>query len=163
MNDFYTEQLIKKRSDGKDMAIKAGLLAATALALLIGFFMPLLILLPVLVIAADVLVFRRLDVEYEYIYINGDLDIDKVMHKAKRKHMFSGTVNDMEILAPEGHPELRNFRPTKVYDYSTGQPGNSRYVMILKKDGAVEKVIFEPNAKLVEGIFLLAPRKVIQK
>ena len=101
MGDFYTEQLIKKKTDGKDIAIKILLIVLTVISFFIVFLLPLLILVPILFIVADVFLFRRMDVEYEYIYINGDLDIDKVMHKERRKHMLSVNVKDVEMLAPE--------------------------------------------------------------
>lgn len=164
MGDFYTEQLIKKRTDGKDIAMKILLVVVTVISFFIAFFMPFLILLPIVMIVADVILFRRMDVEYEYIYINGDLDIDKVMHKEKRKHMFSVNVNDMEMLAPEGAFQLQTYRTGKVYDYSSGDASSgNRYVLVFTKSGETSKVIFEPNKDLVEGFFLMAPRKVIRK
>ncbi len=164
MSDFYTEQLIKKRTDGKDIAMKILLIAVTVISFFIAFLMPFLLLLPIVLIAADIFLFRRMDVEYEYIYINGDLDIDKVMHKEKRKHMLSMNVQDMELLAPEGSFQLQSYRTGKVYDYSSGDPSaTGRYVLVFTRSGETVKVLFEPNRDLVEGFFLLAPRKVIRK
>lgn len=164
MSDFYTEQLIKKRTDGKDIAMKILLIAVTVISFFIAFLMPFLLLLPIVLIAADIFLFRRMDVEYEYIYINGDLDIDKVMHKEKRKHMLSMNVQDMELLAPEGSFQLQSYRTGKVYDYSSGDPAaTGRYVLVFTRSGETVKVLFEPNRDLVEGFFLLAPRKVIRK
>lgn len=164
MSDFYTEQLIKKRTDGKDIAMKILLIAVTVISFFIAFLMPFLLLLPIVFIAVDIFLFRRMDVEYEYIYINGDLDIDKVMHKEKRKHMLSMNVQDMELLAPEGSFQLQSYRTGKVYDYSSGDPAAAgRYVLVFTRSGETVKVLFEPNRDLVEGFFLLAPRKVIRK
>ena len=50
--------------------------------------------------------FRNLNVEYEYVFVNGDLDIDKIMNKARRKRMFSVDADQMELLAPVGSVEL---------------------------------------------------------
>ena len=97
MGDFYTEQLVKKKTDGKDIAMKILLIVLTVISFFIAFLMPLLILVPILFVVADVFLFRRMDVEYEYIYINGDLDIGKVMHKERRKHMLSVNVKDVEL------------------------------------------------------------------
>lgn len=164
MGDFYTEQLIKKRTDGKDIAMKTLLIVLTVLSFFIAFLMPFLILLPVIFIVLDVFLFHRMDVEYEYIYINGDLDIDKVMHKEKRKHMFSINVKDMELLAPEGSFQLQSYKAAKVYDYSSGNPGtDGRYVLVFTKSGVLGKVLFEPNSSLVEGFYMMAPRKVVRK
>ena len=105
-----------------------------------------------------------MDVEYEYIYINGDLDIDKVMHKERRKHMLSVNVKDVEMLAPEGAFQLQSYKAGKIYDYSSGIPSApNRYVLVFTRSGETFKVLFEPNSDLVEGFFLMAPRKVVRK
>lgn len=164
MSDFYTEQLIKKRTDGKDIMKKTVLIALTVISFFAAFLFPLLMLLPVIMIVVDVFLFRKLDVEYEYIYINGDLDIDKIMHKEKRKHMFSANVKDMEILAPENAFQLKDFRESKFYDYSSGNPeSQNRYILVISRSGEITKVLFEPKEELIEGVYLLAPRKVIRK
>ena len=164
MGDFYTEQLIKKKTDGKDIAIKILLIVLTVISFFIAFLLPLLILVPILFIVADVFLFRRMDVEYEYIYINGDLDIDKVMHKERRKHMLSVNVKDVEMLAPEGAFQLQSYKAGKSYDYSSGIPSApNRYVLVFTRSGETFKVLFEPNSDLVEGFFLMAPRKVVRK
>ena len=67
MSDFYTEQLIKKRTDGKDIMKKTVLIALTVISFFAAFLFPLLMLLPVIMIVVDVFLFRKLDVEYEYI------------------------------------------------------------------------------------------------
>ena len=86
------------------------------------------------------------------------------MHKEKRKHMLSMNVQDMELLAPEGSFQLQSYRTGKVYDYSSGDPAaTGRYVLVFTRSGETVKVLFEPNRDLVEGFFLLAPRKVIRK
>ena len=164
MGDFYTEQLIKKKTDGRDIAIKVLLIVLTVISFFIAFLMPLLILVPIVLIVADVFLFRRMDVEYEYIYINGDLDIDKVMHKERRKHMLSVNVKDMEMLAPEGAFQLQSYKAGKIYDYSSGIPSApNRYILVFTRSGQTVKVLFEPNSDLVEGFFLMAPRKVVRK
>ena len=100
MSDFYTEQLIKKQTTGKDRMIKILLIFLTVVSVLIIFIFPFGIILPVALIALDVFMFQRMDVEYEYLFVNGDLDIDKIMHKARRKRVCSVNINDVEILAP---------------------------------------------------------------
>ena len=93
MSDFYTEQLVKKQSGAKEMAIRAGLIVLTVIAVFIVLMFPLGIILPILAVVLDVFMFRRLNVEYEYLFVNGDLDVDKIMSRAKRKRMFSMNVS----------------------------------------------------------------------
>ena len=68
MDDFYTEQLIKKQADSKDTLKKVGLIALTVVSVLLVFVIPVGIILPVVMIVIDVLMFRNLNVEYEYVF-----------------------------------------------------------------------------------------------
>ena len=155
MDDFYTEQLIKKQADSKDTLKKVGLIALTVVSVLLVFVIPVGIILPVVMIVIDVLMFRNLNVEYEYVFVNGDLDIDKIMNKARRKRMFSVDADQMELLAPVGAVELMQYKKIKK--------DAKIYALIASNKGEVCKVLFEPNETIVEGFFVKAPRKVIRK
>ena len=161
MGDFYAEQLVKKKTEVKDIVIKIGLIILTVLSFLAVFMIPFGILVPAAFIVADVFLFRLLDVEYEYLYTNGDLDIDKIMHKERRKNVFSVDVHDMEVLAPSGSAELLPYRNIKPNDFSSRIQGKELYEMILTVKGIKKRVIFEPNENLIEGIRMCVPRKVI--
>ena len=67
MDDFYTEQLIKKQADSKDTLKKVGLIELTVVSVLLVFVIPVGIILPVVMIVIDVLMFRNLNVEYVYL------------------------------------------------------------------------------------------------
>ena len=161
MDDFYTEQLIKKQADSKDTLKKVGLIALTVVSVLLVFVIPVGIILPVVMIVIDVLMFRNLNVEY--VFVNGDLDIDKIMNKARRKRMFSVDADQMELLAPVGAVELMQYKKIKTYDYTSGKKDAKIYALIASNKGEVCKVLFEPNETIVEGFFVKAPRKVIRK
>lgn len=113
MDDFYTEQLIKKQADSKDTLKKVGLIALTVVSVLLVFVIPVGIILPVVMIVIDVLMFRNLNVEYEYVFVNGDLDIDKIMNKARRKRMFSVDADQMEASGTVGAVELMRIKRLK--------------------------------------------------
>lgn len=163
MSDFYTEQLIKKQPNGKDTLKKAALISIAIVSVLVVFIFPLGLLIPIVVIALVYYLLTRLDVEYEYLYVNGDLDIDKIMHKSRRKRVFSVNVKEMELLAPEGDARLNEYRNAKVIDLSSGPNTDGRYVLVSGKKGEMTKMIFEPNETIIEGMFLMAPRKVVRR
>ena len=54
MDDFYTEQLIKKQADSKDTLKKAGLIVLTVLSVLLVFAIPVGIIFPVVMIVVAV-------------------------------------------------------------------------------------------------------------
>lgn len=163
MGDFYAEKLVKKKKTAKDTIIRLLMVVLTVVAVLSIFIIPFGILLVLLMIGLDILIFRSLDVEYEYQYINGDLDIDKIMHKERRKNVFTANIKDMELLAPSGTPQLNNFGNASVYDYTSGLGNAPVYEMIIAENGITKRVLFEPDEKMVEGIWMQAPRKVIRR
>lgn len=162
MNDYYTEQLVKKQTDMKDMLIKAVLIAVTIVSFLIVLMFPVGLILPIVMIVLDVFMFRRLNVEYEYLFLNGDLDIDKIMNKSKRKKVFSASVADMEFFAPVDAVELRQYQNARTFDFSSGDRQAKRYAMVISGKGELKKVVIEPNDTIVEGLYMMAPRKVLR-
>ena len=161
MGDFYTEQLVKRQKASSTTLIKAILIILTVLSVVL--MIPFGIIGPVIMIALDVFLFRSMDVEYEYLFVNGSLDIDKIMAKSRRKNMFSMEMTDLEMMAPSGSPELRPYQGLKGTDYSSGMPGADTYELIVVNNGEKKKIIFEPNKTVCEGLKMLAPRKVFCK
>lgn len=161
MSEYMTEQLIKRKTTVKDTAIKFGLIALTALSLLLSGNIIFMILFVVLLIV-DYYVLRRMDVEYEYTYFSGELDIAKVMNKQFRKEVFTTNVKEeMELIAPSDHADLKYHQVEKTLDFSSKFPEHKTYTMVTLYKGQKVKVIIEPNEKLLNNLRDTAPRKVI--
>ena len=152
MGDFYTEQLVKRQKASSTTLIKAILIILTVLSVVLIFMIPFGIIGPVIMIALDVFLFRSMDVEYEYLFVNGSLDIDKIMAKSRRKNMFSMEMTDLEMMAPSGSPELRPYQGLKGIDYSSGMPGADTYELIVVNNGEKKKIIFEPNKTVCKDV-----------
>lgn len=163
MGDFYSEKLIKKKTGAKEIMIKALLIFLTVLAAFSVFLTMFGMIFFVLAVVLDVVVFRRLDIEYEYQYINGDLDIDKIMHKERRKSGFSMNIRDMELLAPAEDPRLLEYQDVRVLDYTSGVKGIPSYGMIVAREGMKVKILFEPDDSMVEEIWMRSPSRVIRR
>lgn len=105
----------------------------------------------------------RSQVEYEYSYMDKELDVDAIYSKQKRKHLVTFDLGKMEVLAPINSYHLDEYknRTYQVCDYSSGMSGeqDKRYVMYYSGE---KKVIFEPTAEMVEAIMYVAPRKVFR-
>lgn len=162
MNDYMTEQLVKKRTTMKDTAKMVGLIALTALSFLLGAMNIIFMILFVVLIFVDYYILRRMDVEYEYTYFDGILDVAKVMNKQFRKEVFTtNTKEDMELVAPSDHAELQYHQVEKVLNFSSGIPEHKTYTMVTLFKGQKVKVVFEPNEKMLNNMRDVAPRKVI--
>lgn len=161
MNEFMVEQLVKKKTTAKDTLIKVVLIAGTVISFLFFSVNMIAFLLFVVFLVLDVFLLKRLDVEYEYAYFDGTLDIAKIMSKQYRKEVFSTNIKEeMEILAPTDSPDLKYYNVEKTLDYTTKYPEKKTYTMVTLYKGQKVKVIFEPNEKMLNSMRDAAPRKV---
>lgn len=164
MSDLYTEEIVKKEKTGKDMLIRIGLIAGTVLSVLSFLILGWIGL--VLIIGfgvADYFVIPSLDLEYEYLYVNGELDIDKIMSKQKRKRVYSADVSAVELMAPTQSHELDHYKSRsdiKKKDFSSGRADAKTYTMVLKADQGMEMVTFEPGEIILKDMKRMAPREV---
>lgn len=163
MSEAYIECLVKAKPSalGKFFKYLLYLLAAILLALM---FLTMNVIMFILAVAAGVgayFVGMYTDLEYEYLYLDKELTIDKVMGKTKRKRVAVYQLERMEIFAPIKSYHLDNFknRQTKDKDYSIGyveQP-DLRYAMYYEGG---ERLILSPSPELVKIMKNAAPRKV---
>lgn len=166
MSDLYTEVIVKRKTTAKDYILKTVLIVLTVLAALSAIVLPLGIIGFLIFIAfgvADYFLLPTFDVEYEYLYVNGELDVDKILSKQKRKRVFRGDIKGLEIMAPSQSHALdyyNNNKNLKTYDFSSGEEGAKTYTMILKGEKEMQRVIFEPNDVILRDMKRVAPREV---
>lgn len=163
MSEAYVECLVKGRPNN---AAKAGKIALIVVAVLLvaAAILTRWYLLMFLAIGAGVgayFVSQYTDVEYEYLYIDKELVIDKIFNQAKRKRIATYDFAKVQVIAPIKSYHLDNFGKVsdKAKDYSIGtveQP-DLRYVLFYEGQ---EQVIFSPNEELVKIMKNAAPRKV---
>ena len=160
MGDLYTEQLVKRTTLASTVIKKAALILLTVASFGFMMIIPIAIIAPIIMICLDVFLFRSMDVEFEYLFINGALDIDKIMAKSKRKKVFEMELNDMELIAKSGSAELRPYQGLKAVDYSSGSQDSKHFEMVVVKKGEKKRVVIDPNDEILNGMKMLAPRKV---
>ena len=133
MSDLYSEFLVKKESTAKDAIVKYGLIVLTVLAAGAGLFInPLLLVLAIALGVACYFVIPRTDLEYEYLFVNGEFDIDMVMAKAKRKKVMSVNLSEADLIAPLNSHKMDYYngnQKMKTIDFSSGIEDHKRYAM----------------------------------
>ena len=160
MNESYVECLVAKKPSSGMKALKVFLIVLAV----IFFLLSMLNALMWLGVAAGIgAYFTSLNasVEFEYLYVDKEISVDKILNKTKRKKVEKFETERMEIFAPINSWHLDNMknRQLKVTDYSSGVAGqpDRRYVMIYSGD---RKIIFEPSEAMVKALQSVAPRKV---
>lgn len=167
MNDVFFEELVPRKTPAKDKFL------SILMKVLVGFFVlftlvnynTLLFIITVALGVGAYFLLPNFSVEWEYQYLNGELDIDKILQKTKRKRVESFQIQDAEIIAPVSSHQLdyyNNNPNLKVKDYSSMNPENEkkRFAMIIGTDKGLVKVLFEPSEKMLKDMKTKAPRKV---
>ena len=164
MTDMYSELLVKKEQTVKDQAIKILLIFLLVFTAIAGLILtPLAWVLTIGLGIAAYFVLPLLDLEYEYVFVNGELDIDRIASKAKRKRMKSFDLAKMEIMAPVNSHRMdyQNHNTNmKVLDFSSGNSQHKIFAMIIPDDTTVYRVLLEPYKELLDNIARSCPRKV---
>lgn len=164
MSDLYTELLVKKKRTAKDSLIKYGMIGFTAVLTAAGlFFHPLILIGAVAAGIGCYFLLPRTDLEYEYLFVNGEFDIDMVMAKSKRKKVMSVNLSEADLIAPLNSHKMDYYNGNsrmKTLDYSSGNPEHKRFAIIMKAGGENSRIIIEPDDEMAKAIKNSAPSKV---
>ncbi|MDY5020970.1 MAG: DUF6106 family protein [Blautia sp.] len=165
MSDLYSELLVKKEKTMKDNLIKVGAIGFTALLVLAGLFIHPLALLPAIIlgVVSYLFIIPKTDLEYEYLFVNGEMDIDMIMAKSKRKKAGSFRLSETDIVAPMDSHRLdyyKNNQKLKVLDFSSGNEKNKRYGVVTRNEKESCMIIIEPDENMAKAIKNSAPSKV---
>ena len=98
---------------------------------------------------------RNMNQEYEYIYTDGELDIDVIRGRASRKRMITIKPKDIEVMAKTTgslYESYKNNRSiTKKLDFSDSIPHNT-YFLVVNGVGGKRLVLISPSPRLVDGL-----------
>lgn len=165
MNDTYVEWLIKQKTPFYMYVIDAVLAFITLICIFLALTTN--VLAVVLMFASGFvtyLAFRNTNVEYEYLFVTGSLSIDKILGRSKRKKVWEGTMEEIQIIAPSDSAALNEFRSgnQETHDFSSRNPGAKTYTLIAQSGGKNVKIVFEPNDAMLQCFRQASPRKVIR-
>lgn len=162
--DTYVEWLVKRKDPGYAWPARIALGLACIFALFIAFAAVWGILLLAAVGVAAYFLWQTLSIEFEYLYVDGGLSIDKIFGKSRRKKLLECSKDELLIVAPSDSFVLKDYEVNgmKVYDCSSGNKGVKTHSLIYQKGGQRVKVVLEPNDKLLQAIRSTAPQKLVR-
>ena len=163
MSDTYVECLVKAKASmlGKFCKVLLVMLAVVCGILAFGTMNIVLLLITVAAGVGAYFVGMYTDVEYEYLYLDKELVVDKVLGKSKRKRVATYQLDRVEILAPVKSYHLDNYRNrnVKVKDYSIGEELQPDKRFAMYYEGG-EKILLSPSEELIKVMKSVAPRKI---
>jgi len=153
MNDVYKEQMVKQVPTTKDKMLQAGAIALGLLILFLAMtFAPQFFLFAVAAVGFGVYyLFGMLSREYEYILTNGDLDVDCIYGKSRRKRLFTGELKSIEMMAHVDDMGYESVFKNAVVrkDCSDGKPSANTYKFAAPYKGKLIFIVFTPNDEML--------------
>lgn len=164
MNHLYAEASVKRKGDMKLSMYKGLMILGIVIGGFILMFGGSFGVIGAGIIAVIIFLFPRLNIEYEYVFVDGQIDFDRISGGAKRKTMLRVDMDQSEIIAPVGSHSLDSFNNLKCItkDFSSRQPGAKPYVILATVKNEKYRIIFEPTEKMLGMMRQKSPRKVIQ-
>ncbi|MCD7835717.1 MAG: DUF6106 family protein [Lachnospiraceae bacterium] len=162
MSDTYVECLVTGKASAAAKALKVILIILLVLFVLsmvitgmVGLFLA--------AITGVGLYFTNqyTHVEYEYLYLDREISVDRVLGKSRRKRVATYTMERMEILAPVRSYHLDGYRNRKVKttDYSSLEDVRADGGYAMYYEGG-ERVLLSPSSEMLKAVKNAAPRKV---
>lgn len=159
--DTFSEQLVTRNNTKTDTLKKilisiAGILIASILmwlSIMFGFYS--LIFLVFGVLGGAVWLVSNMDVEYEYIITNNEMDIDKIIGRRKRKRMITLDLKSAEDFGE--YPSSDDIQVDATVHATTGLEKNAHYLLVNHGSYGKVMLIFNPNEKTREAIMQEVP------
>ncbi|NBH71353.1 hypothetical protein D3Z51_04800 [Clostridiaceae bacterium] len=165
MNESYAECLVRRRIPFYSNILVIVMGVVTAVCVLLAFITNIIGLVLALVSGfCFYLLNRNSRVEFEYLYVEKILSIDKIFGKSKRKKAWEGKMEDIQVIAPAESHALNDYGASnaKVLDFSSRLPGAKVYAAVVRNGSGTLKILFEPDEKMLQCFRQTAPRKVLQ-
>ncbi len=170
--DAFVEKIVARKLSVKHYLIIAALLlgvpALLILLLSIPFVGEIVSFLGVFALGGLIYLayrlIRTMSIEFEYIVTNGDIDIDVITAKSKRKRIISATSEEIEIIAKypgdQYTAEMENV-PKKIKTVSA-MTDEGIYFIKLRRKNENMIIYFQPDDRMLDAFRVRIPRKVFK-
>lgn len=168
MGDVFLEQLVKKKNTGMDIFKKVLIMLAGILLCLVAlnfvfsqFFGPIALLVAVGAIYFAWFFITALNLEFEYIYTNGEIDVDKIMAKRKRKRLTTVKISAFEEFDKFNMERFRSQQYDVTLNASSSMSDpDTRYAVYHNRDNKKCILIFNPDDRLLPEIEKIYRRRI---
>ncbi len=161
-NDTFVEEAVKVIETQQDKTKKTAATLVTFLLLFAtvtysrGILTLIMAILLIIVAIYTIVLYTNKNIEYEYDYTNGSLEIAKIIDNAKRKSVVSIESSEIKLVAAVGTNESLKFDNVKLkeYDCSAHDKEQKDYILVAHSEakGNDFKVIFTPSEKLLTAM-----------
>ena len=152
-HDVFVEQLIRRERPGGEFLFKCGAVLLGLILITVAFvmarnFFPFFF---ALVVILEFFAFVYTVKEFEYSFMNGDVDFDMIQGKRRRRTVCTFSCREVTMMAPcEGHEGELSGHFTNKLDAAVSAKAPDRWLIILEReDGGRELLLLSPNERLL--------------
>ena len=169
--DIFVEQMVTKNKNMKDyIRIVLCLIASFALifAVIMSPGIPGIGAIVFTICVGLIYLMYRLicntNLEYEYCFTNGNLDVDVIINARSRKNMIDLNTRKIEIMATRKNRafnlNMQDRSLKKIYACTDLNAEDLCFMIYIDDNGSRKMLLFNPNEEIKEGIRRYNPQKV---
>ncbi len=155
MESWYYEKTVYRKKTGKDDLISLAAVAVTLIICIVSYYFlktySFIIWLGVVYACYRIVASRKFD--YEYIFVEDTMTIDKIINKSRRKNIFTHSLKDFEILAFKDSIHLNEYSNNVQQVIDTSVPGSDDTIFGIAYYQSMRTLVyFEQDDRVMEFI-----------
>ena len=167
--DVFIEHMVKRRPTVKDLALMVLYMILAVIIFVFGVFFSGALLGPfsfVGALAGVAAVFgayyliSNMNIEYEYIVTNGEVDVDKIMAKRRRKRLLTANARTFEsfgLYREQDHAE-KDYT-SRVYASESMDENSSYFAVFTHAKLGKTLLVFTPDERVLDALKKYIPRQ----
>ena len=169
MQEIYSETYLKAKASPQRVLGRLLLIVLAAVMLLFGLMIMLslgtaLVFIAMAGVAAIIyFVLPSTNIAYEYIFVDGQIDFDRILNGAKRKTLKRIDMENVEVVAPQDSHRLDPYQRAPLVDYSSGYATDRYFIAVSIGDKGTERILFTPDEKMLSMMRMKAPSKIAEE
>ena len=147
----YIEHLVKGKKGTKEYTERGVAIALPFLCFIILYFLSLPLIFFVFSFILTYYLWNRTDIEYEYLYMAGELSVDIVYHKSSRKKLVNCAKEELLEIREFNQATMEHYKRegVSVLDFS-GLGENKHFFYLVQKEGKKTAYILDCPEKLLK-------------
>ena len=166
--DVFVEYLVKKKNGPRELLLKVLIVLAALLLFVVMMYLGMLF--PVASMVTTLLAFGALyggwllmtnmNVEYEYIVTNGEMDVDKIVARRRRKRLLTVAARSFEKFGPYRHGDhAGEDYANRVYVCTSLEDPGCYYAVFNHAKLGRTLLVFSPSDRVLEALKPFIPKQ----
>jgi len=166
--DVFVEYIVKKKNGAKELALQVlivvGAIALFLLMMYLGAMFTVVSMVTTLLafgaLYGGYLLITNMNVEYEYIVTNGEMDVDKIIARRRRKRLITANARSFEKFGPFRAADHQNEQyQNRIYACSTPDDPGCFYAVFNHAKLGKTLLVFSPNDRVLNAMKTFIPKQ----